>query len=308
MIERCMKRIDLEFGDLQAFVAVAERLSFRAAAAQLFISQPALSRRIDKVEGVLKARLLERTSRRVAVTEAGRQFLEHARASIAEMQVALGTISAAAAQRSTLVTVACVPSVANYVMPGALQAFSAQFPDVRMRVMDESGAQVVQSVIRSEADFGVNFIGVQEADLDFKAIYTEDYVLAVQRSHPLARRRSVTWSDLRGARLISVSVRSSNRILLDNALARLEERPVVFCEVNHVTAALALADTGIGVAAVPALAYSQVRYPSLVTVPLVEPEVRRTLGLITRKGSTLSGPAQALYEILEKAAGAGFVF
>jgi len=303
-----MNRIDLEFGDLQAFVAVAERLSFRAAAAQLFISQPALSRRIDKVEGVLKARLLERTSRRVAVTEAGRQFLEHARASIAEMQVALGSISAAAAHRSTVVTVACVPSVANDVLPDALQAFSAQFPDVRLRVLDESGSQVVQSVVRSEADFGVNFIGVQDADLDFKAIYTEPYVLAVQRDHPLARQRAVRWSELRGSRLIGVSARSSNRILLDNALARLDERPVVFCEVNHVTAALALADAGVGMTAVPALAYSKLRYPSLVTVPLVEPEVRRTLGLITRKGAVLSAPAQALYELLESAAAKGFTF
>jgi DNA-binding transcriptional LysR family regulator len=303
-----MDRIDLEFSDLQAFVAVAERLSFRAAAAQLFISQPALSRRIEKVEGVLKVRLLERTSRRVAMTEAGRQFLEHARAAIAEMQVALGSISAAAAHRSTVVTVACVPSVANDVLPDALQSFSAQFPQVRLRVLDESGTQVVQSVVRSEADFGVNFIGVQDADLDFKAIYTEPYVLAVQRSHPLASRPAVRWGELRGTRLIGVSARSSNRILLDNALARLEERPLVFCEVNHVTAALALADAGVGVTAVPALAYSKLRYPSLVTVPLVEPEVRRTLGLITRKGAVLSAPAQALYDLLESAAAKEFAF
>jgi DNA-binding transcriptional LysR family regulator len=303
-----MNRIDLEFGDLQAFVAVAEGLSFRAAAARLFISQPALSRRIDKLEGVLKVRLLERTSRRVSLTDAGRQFLEHARASIAEMQVALGALSAAAAKRSTVVTVACVPSVANYVLPVVLEAFSAQFPEVRLRVLDESGAQVVQSVVRADADFGVNFVGVQDAELDFKAIYTEGYVLALQRTHPLARKKAVKWKDLCGSRLISVSARSSNRVLLDNALARLETRPAVFCEVNHVTSALALADAGVGVTAVPALAYSKVRYPSLVTVPLVEPEVRRTLGLITRKGAAMSAPAQALYALLEDAARSGFDF
>jgi DNA-binding transcriptional LysR family regulator len=283
-----MKRIDLEFGDLQAYVAVAELLSFRAAAEQLFISQPALSRRIDKLEAVLRVRLLERTSRRVAVTEAGRQFLEHARASIAEMQVALGSLSAAAAQRSSVVTVACVPSVANHILPGALQAFAKTFPQVRMRVLDESGAQ--------------------DADVDFKAVYTEHYVLAVPRGHPLAARTSVAWADLCGTRLISVSARSSNRVLLDNALARLEQRPTVFCEVNHVTTALSMAAAGVGVAAVPALAYSSEGYPTLVTVPLVTPEVRRTLGLLTRKGSVLSPPAQALLEMLETAARNEFRF
>jgi DNA-binding transcriptional LysR family regulator len=303
-----MKRIDLEFGDLQAYVAVAELLSFRAAAEQLFISQPALSRRIDKLEAVLKVRLLERTSRRVAVTEAGRQFLEHARASIAEMQVALGSLPAAAAQRSSVVTVACVPSVANHILPGALQAFAKTYPQVRMRVLDESGAQVVQSVARSAADFGVSFIGAQDADVDFKAVYTEHYVLAVPRGHPLAARTSVAWADLCGTRLISVSARSSNRVLLDNALARLEQRPTVFCEVNHVTTALSMAAAGVGVAAVPALAYSSEGYPTLVTVPLVAPEVRRTLGLLTRKGSVLSPPAQALLEMLETAARSDFRF
>jgi DNA-binding transcriptional LysR family regulator len=303
-----MKRIDLEIGDLQAFVAVAERLSFRSAAEHLYLSQPALSRRIDKLEGVLKARLLERTSRRVAVTEAGRQFLEHARASIAEMQVALGNISAAAAQRSSVVTVACVPSVANHVLPDALLVFSEEFPNVRVRVVDESGAQVVQSVAQSSADFGVSFVGAQDAEVDFKAIYTENYVLAVQRDHALAGQASVAWKELCGTRLISVSARSSNRVLLDNALARLKERPAVFCEVNHVVSALAMAAAGVGVAAVPSLAYSAALYPSLTVVPLTHPPVRRTLGLLTRKGSTLSQPAQALFDMLQRAAKKNFRF
>lgn len=303
-----MNRIDLEFGDLQAYVAVAERLSFRAAADQLFISQPALSRRIEKLEAVLDVRLLERTSRRVAVTAAGRQFLEHARAAIAEMQVALGSLSAAAAQRSSMVTVACVPSVANHILPGALQAFSKRFPQVRLRILDESGAQVVQSVVRADADFGVSFVGAQEADLDFKAIYTEDYVLVLPHAHPLAARPAVAWRELCGERLIAVSLRSSNRVLLDNALARVRERPAVFCEVNHVTAALAMAAAGLGVAAVPALACSRERYPALAAVPLTEPAVQRTLGLIARKGGVLSAPAQALYDMLEMAAARDFVF
>jgi DNA-binding transcriptional LysR family regulator len=303
-----MNRIDLAFGELQAFVAVAERLSFRAAAESLFITQPALSRRIDKLEGVLQVRLLERTSRRVAMTDAGRQFLEHARSAIAEMEMALGGITAAAAQRSTVVTVACVPSVANHVLPGALEAFSKRFPNVRLRVLDESGAQVVQSVTLAHADFGVSFVGAQEADLDFKAIYTEQYVLAVRRDHPLAQKKQVGWVDLAGTRLISVSSRSSNRILFDNALAELKERPAVFCEVNHVTAALAMAAAGVGVAAVPALAYSAVRYPTLAALELVGPAVHRTLGLLSRKGGHLSAPAQVLFDILEEAGQHDFRF
>jgi DNA-binding transcriptional LysR family regulator len=303
-----MNRIDVGFGELQAFVAIAERLSFRAAAAKLQITQPTLSRRIDKLEGVLQVRLFDRTSRRVALTEAGHQFEGHARAAIAEMEMALGGISAAASQRGAVVTVACVPSVANHVLPGALEAFARRFPNVRLRVLDETGAQVVQSVTLAQADFGVSFDGAREADLDFKAIYTEQYVLAVRRDHPLAGRKQVAWSDLSGSRLIALSSRSSNRILFDNALADLKEPPAVFCEVNHVTAALAMAAAGVGVTAVPALAYSAVRYPTLAALALVGPSVHRTLGLLSRKGVTLSAPAQALFAILEDAAQHDFEF
>ncbi|MBC7656803.1 MAG: LysR family transcriptional regulator, partial [Frankiaceae bacterium] len=109
-------------------------------------------------------------------------------------------------------------------------------------------------------------------------------------------------------RLISLSSRSSNRILFDNALANLKQRPAVFCEVNHVTTALAMAAAGVGVTAVPALAYSAGRYPTLAALALVGPSVQRTLGLLSRKGVTLSAPAQALVAILEDAAQHDFRF
>jgi DNA-binding transcriptional LysR family regulator len=306
VIDPCMKRIDLEIGDLQAFVAVAEKLSFRAAADTLFISQPALSRRIDKVETTLGSRLLERTSRRVALTEAGNQFLAHARAAIDEMQAAIDGLSAGMAHRSSQVTIACVPSVANHVLPGAVKLLVEEFPAVRVRVIDESGDQVLKCVCGSAADFGVNFVGAQDADIDFKAIYTERYVVAVPRGHPLAQQASVAWKELRDARLISVSARSSNRVLLDNALARVKEGPALFCEVNHVTGALAMAAGGLGLAVVPNLALSGALYPSLAGVPLTHPAVSRTLGLIKRKGSVLHAPAQALFDILVKMARKGF--
>ncbi len=71
-----MSRINFALEDLQAFVATAEKGSFRVAAEALHISQPALSRRIDKLEKTLGSRLLERTTRRVEMTHVGRQFLE----------------------------------------------------------------------------------------------------------------------------------------------------------------------------------------------------------------------------------------
>lgn len=297
---QCMKRIDLDVGDLQAFIAVSEKLSFKAAAEELFISQPALSRRIEKLEATAKVRLLDRTSRRVALTEAGRLFLQHAQSAVEELQAAIGGLSHSAQQRASTVTVACVPSVAHHVLPQALKTFAQQFPKTRVMVIDESGGEVLRSVVTAVADFGVNFTGAQEADIEFEAVQTERYVLAVRQDHRLAGRRSVAWKDLMDETLISVSARSSNRVLLDHALAKIKRRPSVSYETNHVISALGMVAAGLGIAAVPALALSKEHYPSLVSIPLTHPTISRTLGIITRKGSELSESATALVDLLRK--------
>ena len=186
-----MARINFDLQELQAFVAVAERASFRAAAEDLNLSQPALSRRIDKLEDLLGARLLERTTRRVSLTHVGRIFLERARGAIDELERAVLSIGDLAAQRGGLVTVACVPSVAYYFLPAIIHDYAERFPRIRVRIIDETAHTVLNSVVTGRADFGISFFGTQEPDVDFKAVLREDFVLAVRRDHPLAARRSV---------------------------------------------------------------------------------------------------------------------
>lgn len=295
-----MARINFNLDELQAFIAVADKLSFKAAADGLFISQPALSRRIDKLEAMLNARLLERTTRRVALTEVGRQFLVHAKSAVEELELALLGISEQAMQRSGLVTIACVPSVANHLLPRVLKAFTEQYPNIRIRVIDESAQEVLRNVVAGIADFGLNFLGAQEPDLDFKAIYTENYLLTLRKDHRLAGRATVRWAELVGEKLISVAASSGNRTLLDNAVARLEQRPVIYYEANHVAGALGMVEAGIGVAVLPSLAVSAVSHPALLGLPLLEPTVSRTLGMILRKGKQLAPAAATLYAMLEK--------
>jgi len=173
-------RINTEIGELQAFVAVAEKSSFRAAAESLFISQPALSRRIDKLERDLKCQLLERTTRRVSLTDAGRQLLSHAQAVIDELERAYQGLEARTVARSGKVTIACVPSVANHLLPSVLRDFARTYPAVRVKVIDESAQTVLDRVRDGQADFGLSFLGSQDAELEFTSIRAERYVVVVR--------------------------------------------------------------------------------------------------------------------------------
>ncbi len=294
-----MARINFDLQELQAFVAVAERGSFRAAAEDLFLSQPALSRRIDKLEKLLGVRLLERTTRQVSLTHLGRVFLERARTAIDELEGAILGVSDLAQQRSGLVTVACVPSAVYYFLPSVLRTFGERFPRIRVRIIDEGANSVLSAVINGEADFGLNFIGAQEPDIDFKAIYRESFVLAMRRDHAFAKRKSISWEEAAEERFMSVSKQSGNRLLLDMALSEVKKRPVSFYEVNHVSGMLGLVEAGLGVAAVPRLALPVSGHHTLVGVPLTKPAVTRKLGLISRRARPLPPAAQVLYDLLK---------
>jgi len=297
----CAMRINTEIGELQAFIAVAEKSSFRAAAEGLFISQPALSRRIEKLERDLRCQLLERTTRRVSLTDAGRQLLAHAHAVMDELERAYQGLETKAAIRMGKVTVACIPSVANYVLPSALKTFAAANPAVRVKVIDESAQQVMDAVVGGYADFGLNFLGSQEAELDFTPIRAERYVVVVPANHALACRKTVAWRSLESETLVSVSSTSGNRLLIDSAFAKAKKRPAIQYEINHVNGAINLVAAGLGVAIIPALSLESRLYPELRGIPLIDPVITRTLGLIQRKGDKLHGVAQALADTLKAA-------
>ncbi|WP_114968031.1 LysR family transcriptional regulator [Rhodoferax ferrireducens] len=295
-----MARINFDLQQLQAFVAVAERGSFRAAADEIHLSAPALSRRIDKLETILGARLFNRTTRAVELTALGRVFLERARAALDDLETAMLGISDIAASRSGRVTVACVPSAAIHFLPSVLSSFSEHYPLIRIRVMDEAAGQVLASVVAGESDFGISFMGSQVPGVDFDPIHTDPFVLAMRREHPWAKRKTLAWSELDRERLIAVARTSGNRQLLDDALAKAGISPSYRFEVSHIATLLGMVDAGLGLATVPRLALAPA-HPTLVGVALRQPAVSRVLGLTTRHGATLRAPAKMFYDYLRVA-------
>ena len=294
-------RINYDLHDLQAFVAVAERASFRQAAADLFLSQSALSRRIDKLEDSLGVKLFERTTRRVRLTNVGQTFLVNVRTALDGLEDAVLGVADLAAHRTGSVTLACVPSAIWHFLPAVLTEFSTRFPRIRVRVHDESAQDVLNLVLNGEADFGINFTGAENPEILFEPIYVENYVLAMRRDHRFARRKSLAWRETTGERYISVAKSSGNRSVIDAALAGVEKHPVILCEVNHVSGVLALVEAGMGVAAVPGLSVLPDRSDGIVGVPLVKPEITRTLGLISKRRHSMAPAARTLFDMLSAA-------
>ena len=292
--------INFDLNDLLAFRAVAELSNFRKAAESVHLSQPAFSRRIDKLEQALGVRLLERTTRRVTLTAVGRDFERKVRELLDELDNTLLGIRGVAATRMGEVTVACVPSTVYYYLSEVIRRYHEQAPRVRVKVLDAGANEVLAAVSRGEADFGLNFIGAQEGELDFEPLVEERFVAACRRDHPVAKMQRVSWAQLRQHDYISVGRASGNRVLLDQALAGIKERPQAIYEAQHVTTTLGLVEAGLGVAAIPSMAMPGPEHPLLVSVPLVDPVITRKVGLIKRRGRSLSPAAQQLYDLFSE--------
>src|SRR5512140_3562102 len=130
--------INFDLGDLRACVAVAELASFRAAAETIHLSQPALSRRIEKLEDALGVRLFDRDTRNVELTAVGRDFVRKARSLLDDLDTMLLGVQDVAANRSGQVTLACIPSAVHYFLPSVLRTYHERFPRIRVRVIDAS--------------------------------------------------------------------------------------------------------------------------------------------------------------------------
>ncbi len=290
--------LNFDLNDLQAFRAVAELANFRRAAEAVNISQPAFSRRIDKLEEALGVKLLERTTRRVSLTAVGRDFARKVQGLLDDLDATLLGIQDVTATRMGEVTVACVPSTVYYFLSEVIRRYRERYPRIRIKVHDASANEVLAAVARNEADVGLNFIGSQEPDIDFEPLLEERFVLACRRDHPLARRRRVPWSELAGHDFIAIAKSSGNRLLLDQALAGVKGLPAGLYEAQHVTTLLGLVEAGLGVAAVPSLAMPERDHPLLASVALCDPEVTRVVGLIRRRGRSLTPAAQQLHDLI----------
>jgi DNA-binding transcriptional LysR family regulator len=293
-------RINFEILDLRGFLAVMETGSFGKAAESLNLSQPALSRRIKQLERVIGAPLLERTTRRVAPTAVGRDLHPLLTRLIDELETSILSMSETGKLQHGHVTIACVPTAAFYFLPGVIRRFNELHPLIRIRILDLSASEGLRSVANGESEFGISMLGSSDPELSFTPLMEDPFVLACHRDHPLAGATSLRWEDLASHPLIGVSRHSGNRAILDNALASLNLRLNWFYEVHHLSTSLGLVEAGVGISVLPRLATPRGEHPTIVTLPLGEPSVIRTIGIVERRNSRLSPAALRFREILRE--------
>jgi LysR family transcriptional regulator, carnitine catabolism transcriptional activator len=283
---------------LRAFLAVAQTLSFTQACERLHLSQPALSLAIKGLEEALGGPLLIRSTRSVRLTPEGETLLPLAKRLLADWDNTEELLR----QRFTLqlgrVALAAMPSIACNRLPRALRHFRVSFPRVNVTVHDVINEQVIDMVRQQQVELGIAFEPETREGIDFQPLFDDTFVAVLPADSPLAEADSIDWKALLSHDFITLQRPSMVRILLEQALARQHsELPVAF-ESHQLATVGRMVASGLGVSAVPSLCREQMHELGARCVPLVDPQIRRTVGVVRRAGQELSSAARALHDVL----------
>ncbi|MDN8002573.1 LysR family transcriptional regulator [Burkholderia multivorans] len=295
----------VENSELEAFVAVAELGTFHRAAEKLHLTQPGLSRRIQKLEQALGVELFQRTTRSVTLTGVGRQFLPMAREQIAQLGMMLSSIQEIAEKRYGKVRVSSIPTVVAQLLPKVLRQYAEKYPLIGVQILDGNHDFVLSQVRAGIAEFGVSLHPGDDEDLLFEPLFSDRYVLAVHRDDPLAQLEGVTLAELRHARLVIGGRDSGNRLLLEMLMGQEAVRLRWFYEVEHISCVAALVAAGVGCAILPRSAVDGIGMlasPDVRAVPITSPVISRTVGIVRHRAVSMSSMASDLCALVKAAA------
>lgn len=289
--------MNCEILDLKAFLTVLDAGSFQNAALQLNMSQPTVSRRVKTLEASLGVTLLKRTTRHITLTSTGRSLEPNLRRIVCEFENCCFSLDDSHIRPPRRITVASIATAASSFLPRVLKRFSAAQPNVQCRIVDLSPEEGLERVARGEAEFGINFLGPSRSDLKFTPLIDDDFVVACRNDHVFASRKFIRWTELAGQPLI-ISQRSGNRALVDEALAASNLRLNWSFEDVHLATSFGLVEAGVGMAIIPRMAGTSAVGKWLATVPIRDPILRRTVGLIERRTGQYSRAAVAFRKTL----------
>jgi DNA-binding transcriptional LysR family regulator len=267
----------VELRQLRYFVAVAEELHFRRAAARLHISQPPLSQQISQLEDELGCRLLNRTRRSVELTPAGETFLRDARAMLGELEAAVATARRVDAGQAGLLRVSFVGSALLSIVPGIIQRFRRGRPEVEIELRERSTLAQLRALSVGVVDVGLVRPPIEPDDaLHTEVVMRERTVAAIPAGHPLARLARVPLKRLAAEPLVLFPREQAPGFhdLLTGRLAATGTSPHVVQYAPEMLTIIGLVAAGIGVSPVPAsvarLGLEGVTYRPLVGAPATE--------------------------------------
>jgi DNA-binding transcriptional LysR family regulator len=285
----------LDIANLQAFIVVAGRESFSAAAEQLYLTQPAVSKRIAALEEELEVRLFDRIGRRITLTEAGRTLLPRARRILSELEDSRRALSNLSGQISGKLTIATSHHTGLHRLPPGLREFATNYPKVQldMRFIDsELGCDMITT---GEAELAIVTLPLQpRPQLECLPIWDDPLIIVINGSHALAGRDRVEPEELAAYPAILPGEITFTRRLVDRFFEQRGISLTMSFATNYLETIKMMVTVGLGWSVLPQTMVDA----GLAKLEVSGFDVRRTLGAVRHINRTSSNAAQAMLTIL----------
>jgi DNA-binding transcriptional LysR family regulator len=233
-----------------AFVEVARRKSVSRAAEALFVTQPALTARIQGLERDLGAELFVRTSRGMKLTEAGEAFLPYAVRALGSLTDGRMQVNALERGGAGRLAIGAAPAVSTYVLPALLKRFAQSHPRVSVSVRTGHSEEMLDLVLREQVDVGI-VRALHHRDICSTPLYEEGLILVVEPGHSFAREGRIRLEEIAGEQLILFDRTSSYHELTSALFRTAGVAPEGVMELDNIDAAKKMVEQGFGVALLP---------------------------------------------------------
>jgi DNA-binding transcriptional LysR family regulator len=287
----------------KAFLTVARYGRFTHAAQVLHISQPALTVQVQQLEEALKIKLLDRDTRGVTLTPAGRELVPMLQRLILEQEVIVANARDLAAVKHGIIRMACVPSIATTYLPDAIECFRSTHTNVDFDLRDVNGQHVVNLVREDQVEFGITNVDQKWPDLGVTPLYEEEIHAVFPKSHPIADVDRITLENLAKYPLILLSSEFTSRALIEAAFVEAGQLVRPICEPKHTSTAIGMVRAGLGVALLGSLVIAGSNlscFPQLCSRPIDSPPLMLSINLIRKLGRSLSPATQSFIDLLSK--------
>ncbi len=291
--------------DLKYLVALADTGHFGKAAERTFVSQPTLSAQIKKLEDFLGVKLVERQPKNVQLTEVGREIVVRARRMLND-----GDEIVAVARNNTdpmagKLRMALIPTIGPYLLPRVMPKLRKALPSLSLMLYEYQTEPLLQRLRDGEIDLGILALPVDQDGIESRALYEEDFTVALPNNHPLGAKSAIKTQDLKGQTLLLLE---DGHCLRDQALevcSRVDVREPEDFRGTSLETLRQMVVAGLGITLLPELA---VEAPfgsqrGLAVRRFAKPAPSRTVGAVWRKSSTRRAVIAAVCDVIESREG-----
>jgi len=286
----------MDINNLKAFLSVAETGSFSAASKQLFLTQPAISKRIAALESELDTALFDRIGRQIGLTEAGIALLPRTRKILDELEDSRRVIRNLSGKVSGTLSLGTSHHIGLHRLPPILSDYSQKYPDVKLNLNFLASEEVCQQVIHGDVELGiVTLPQVPEAPLRYKKIWDDPMDIMISASSTLVKETNLTLETLFTQPAILPEPGTYTRDIIEAAFNKINKPLPAGMSTNSLETVRMLVSIGLGWSVLPRTMLNRslkvLRFPKL--------QFKRELGIIWHSGRTLSNATNVMMNCLK---------